>query len=318
MEKINVPCPYCKKKSIVIDGNSIYCENQKCDFTVNFLCPICDCELNDLKSDKIGEYFLCSACKNKIHLKRIKYLIENYLHIDKTLRCPFCNGPTIDRKQVNLAHRCLFFPGCSGQGSLFSEGKKESLTFFDLETTGLEIGKDSIIEIGAVKIDEEGFEHTFQTFVKPREQILNEKISRFTGITNEMLNDAPDLKSCLQKFSEFAHDSTLVAHNADFDLLWMLTSANRHKIELKNKNIICTLKWAEKLNESHKSLSFLSKKYNISHINAHRALADAASTKELFFIFENLKKEPRPLLLIESFIERAKKIVRRFEGFIQE
>lgn len=316
MEKLNQKCPQCKETALIIKNNKIICQNCK-KYEITYLCPICDNELTKPQKDQIGSYFLCSKCNNKIHIKRIKYLIDNSLYIDKSIRCPYCNGPTIHRKEVNLAHRCLFFPGCSGQASLFST-KKESLTFFDFETTGLDIGKDSIIEIGAIKIDEEGFEHTFQTLIKPRDGSLNERISKFTGITPEMVQDAPTLKTCITNFLEFAADSTLIAHNADFDFLWLLTSALRHNLDLKAKSIVCTLKWAEKSNETNKSLEALAKKYNIAHQNAHRALADAVTTKELFFIFENLNKQPRPIINAENYLAQTQKILTRYQDYVQD
>ncbi|MFA5878978.1 MAG: exonuclease domain-containing protein [Candidatus Margulisiibacteriota bacterium] len=316
METLNQKCPKCKKESLIIKSNKIFCPNKSCEYEIAYLCPICDHDLANIKEDQIGAYFLCKNCNNKIHLKRIKYLIDNSLYVDKEQKCPYCNGPTIHRKEINLAHRCLFFPSCSGQASLFSV-KKEALTFFDFETTGLDIGKDSIIEIGAIKIDEEGFEHTFQTLIKPREGTLNERISNFTGITKDMVQAAPDLKTSLINFLAFAKESTLVAHNANFDFLWLLTSTLRHNLELKSKNVICTLKWAEKSQENNKSLNALAKKYNIAHKNAHRALADAVTTKELFFIFENLNKEPRPIIDAETYFAQSKKIIERYQDYVQ-
>ena len=87
---------------------------------------------------------------------------------------------------------------------------------FDLETTGLSSYKDTIIEIGAVRMCG-GKEITrYQTFVDPGRP-LEKKIVELTGITDSMLRGAPKLETVLPEFLEFVGDRVLVAHNADFD-----------------------------------------------------------------------------------------------------
>lgn len=98
----------------------------------------------------------------------------------------------------------------------------ENMTFdqefvaFDLETTGLSSRNDTIIEIGAVKLKNGEETGRFQTFVNPH-CLLEKKIVDLTGITDDMLIDAPDIKEVLPQFLEFVGDRVLVAHNADFD-----------------------------------------------------------------------------------------------------
>lgn len=315
---IERPCPSCKQEGqVVLHKNRFHCLNDACSFETDYLCPICNASVSEetFAEDAHGAYFKCVSCSNVVHLQRIVHLITNSLVIDHDHRCQFCNGPMVHRADVNIGHRCFFFPKCSGQADLF-DSKKESLVFLDFETTGLEAGKDAIIEIGAIKIDEEGFERTFQTFVAPNFD-LDPKITQITGITNEMLTNAPSLKSSMEKLAEFIGNSTIVAHNADFDLLWLGTSYLRLEIPNQNNQVICTLKWAKSNNESHCSLGALTKKYAIRHRNAHRALADAVATKELFFIFEDMKKAKRPVFFFNDFIEISKRIVRRYQAFVQ-
>ena len=199
---INRPCPECKNSdTVTLENNLIACSS--CDFKTHYCCPLCDHELTniDIKTDKLGEYFNCTQCKKQVHLLRIQYLINNLMKISKDVACKFCNGPTVCRTNANIGHRCFYFPKCSGQSSLFGN-QKESLVFIDFETSGLEAGKDHLIEIGALKIDEDGFEHVFDTFIKPPIS-LPEKITVITKITDEMLINAPPIEDVIKDFYKF-------------------------------------------------------------------------------------------------------------------
>ena len=315
---LNKKCPQCKKENtIVLDQNKFLCENPDCDFCITYLCPICDQDLKpeNFFSPENNPYFICPGCKSEIALQKIQHLIENNLVVDKTTTCHYCNGPTIHRKEMNVAHRCFFFPKCSGQTSLFG-AQSEALVFLDFETTGLDIAKNNIIEIGALKIDEEGNEHIFQTFIKPTNSVSS-TITKITGITNEMVENAPTLKDSLQAFLDYVGNAKIVAHNTDFDIPWLYTAALRHKIDLKSNQVICTYKWAKANHEPSCSLTALTRKYKILHANAHRALADAVATKELFFIFDNQRIAPRPIKNILDYQALSEKLVSKYESFFQ-
>lgn len=309
---INRACPTCKSpKSVEVDGYRLRCSKDKCDFTVAFCCPICDGTLDEtmFSEDHNGPFFHCPSCQNDIHTKRIKYLIDNQLNVDHSSRCDLCNGPLVQRPEANMGGRCFFFPKCSGQADLFG-GSRESLVFLDFETSGLDAAKNYITEVGALKIDEEGFEHTFESLVKIPVK-LDQKIIQITGITDDMLATAPDLPSVMKNLIEFIGDATLIAHNAEFDLPWLLIASMETGITLPVKKIICTLKWARASAEPQGSLGALTKKYKIGHQNAHRALADAAATKEIFFIFDQMKAAARPVEDIQVYQDIADKVATR-------
>lgn len=306
---IDRSCPRCHQSGkVVLEGLQLRCLNQSCSFVTRFDCPICQGDLHD--PTLTGDGFACGKCKSTIAFKKVKYLIENGMYVDYDQRCVICHGPTIHRKEMNLSHRCFFFPKCSGQGDLFGV-TKDSMVFLDFETTGLEAGKDNIIEIGALKIDEEGYEHVFQTFVKPVVPV-SDVITKITGITPDMVENAPELGPSLQKLMAFIGTAKIIAHNAEFDLPWLCTALIRHAIPKPGNEVICTLVWARQNQEPHCSLSALSKKYSLSHANAHRALADAAATKELYFIFENYRKAPAPIRLLHEYWEMSEKITARY------
>lgn len=306
------PCPKCKQTQVVITKNRIHCTKPGCDFDIAYGCPLCDTSLEQAiyGTDNQGPYYKCKGCGRIVHLRRIAYLIENSMIVDATARCSYCNSPTINRVESNIGSRCFYFPKCSGQANLFA-AQTDSLVFLDFETTGLEAGRDSILEIGALKIDEEGFEETYQTFIKPPVDIP-EKITSITGITADMVKDAPTIEEIFPEFARFIGKSIIVAHNSDFDLPWLQVAAKQLNVPIETKKVICTLKWARASAEGQCSLEALTKKYKISHSNAHRALADAAATKELFFIFKDLKAVPAPEIEISHYEETAEKLIARY------
>ena len=305
--KVSKPCPKCNKvNSLSIKGNKIECGN--CQYEMIYRCPLCDSSLENskLNIDENGDYFDCESCKKIIHVNKVQNLINNMMQVSHEKRCKLCNGPTVYRTQANIGHRCFYFPKCFGQSTLFAP-KKECLIFLDFETSGLEPGRNHIIEIGALKIDSDGFEHTFDTFVKPP-VALTEKITQITKITDAMLKDAPKIEEIIQDFYDFIGDATIIAHNAEFDTTWLIMEFLKHNLPLKNNNIVCTFRWAQAMNESRCSLAALTKKYKIGHLNAHRALADAAVTKELFFIYEDAQSIDRPVKPIQDYLKIVDKI----------
>jgi len=316
---LSIPCPNCRiDNSLVLQGKLLYCKNELCDFREWKKCPICDSELNkeDYRHGSYGDYFICKSCENNIGIRKIKYLIENGLYVDKSQRCPICNGPTIPYDKDNsIVYVCFFFPKCDGEIEIIKK-KKRPLVFLDFETTGFMVAKNSIIEIGAVKIDEYGDEHHFQTFVKPRNR-LRRMIINLTGITNKMVKNAPTLKDGISNLVDFIGDSKIVTHNISFDIRWLLTASIRHNTEIYDNPAICTLQWARRHHEKPCSLVSLTQKYDIDHNSKHRALDDAKATRDLYFIYKNMKKVEIPLRNIEEYREPSLQLVEKYEKYFQ-
>lgn len=302
-------CPRCRRSNcVVIDGNKITCTAESCQFSVVYRCPICNSTVagDDEHIEDADPGFKCHHCKNKITYRKIKYLLDNAMVVDHDVRCDICHGPTVCRRSMNLGHRCFFFPKCSGQASLFGEAA-ESLVFIDFETTGLDPTRDSIIEIGALKIDSEGYEHTYQTFIKPK-QAVSEKITGITGITNEMVENGLPVTQGIDELIAFIGPAKIVVHNAEFDMIWLVSALVQLERQVPETSVICTLKWARENGEARAGLGALAKKYNIAHANAHRALADAATTKELYFILKSQKKADRPVQTLNDFLQLSEKV----------
>ncbi|MFW6238165.1 MAG: PolC-type DNA polymerase III, partial [Halanaerobiales bacterium] len=151
-------------------------------------------------------------------------------------------------------------------------------TVFDLETTGLNPKNSEIIEIGAVKIRNNKIIDEFSTFVQPQKKIPA-RITDLTGITNKMVNGAPEISEAMVDFLEFVDNSVLVAHNADFDYGFLL----KHLDNSDCYPVLDTLGLSRALLPDLKShsLKSLVSHYGIQLDNHHRARDDARATGKI-------------------------------------
>lgn len=151
----------------------------------------------------------------------------------------------------------------------------------DVETTGLNPKEEKIIEIGAVKVVDGQIAERFQSFVKPG-RLLEPRIVALTGITDEMLNDAPGQADVMGKFQEFCGDLPLVGHHLAFDYAFLKKAMVNEKLSFE-KSGLDTLRISRKyLPElESRSLEFLCRHFDIEH-TAHRALGDAEATGILY------------------------------------
>lgn len=154
---------------------------------------------------------------------------------------------------------------------------------FDLETTGLDPEWDSIIEIGAIHYVNGSEMDRFQTLVKPEWEIP-EFVTELTGITNEMVADAPSIDNILPSFIEYVGDSILVGHNVNFDVNFVYDNWKEQTDEDFQNDFIDTMRIARKLLNTlpHHRLKDLKKYYGIVVETEHRAIADCVATQMLF------------------------------------
>ena len=103
---------------------------------------------------------------------------------------------------------------------------RDSYVVFDIETTGFSPVKNRIIEIGAVKVVEGKIVDRFSTFVNPRVPIPF-RIEQLTSINDEMVMDAPGIEEVLPEFLKFCEGTIFVAHNANFDMSFIMENARR-------------------------------------------------------------------------------------------
>lgn len=154
---------------------------------------------------------------------------------------------------------------------------------FDIETTGLSPTMDRITEIGAVRIVNGEVKDSFDTFVNP-ERSIPAKITELTGITDEMVKDAPSEKDALQRFFEFCgKDAVLIAHNADFDTSFIRVASQRCGSEFAN-TYIDTVPMCRSLLKGIKNakLDTVAKYLKLDPFQHHRACDDAAVLGQIF------------------------------------
>ena len=166
--------------------------------------------------------------------------------------------------------------------------EEETYVVFDIETTGFDPFNDKIIEIGAVKMKGKEIIDEFSEFVNPKIPIPKE-IVKLTSITDEMVKDAPDIKTILPRFLEFCGDSTVVAHNAKFDVGFIKQKSSDQNLEF-SPSVVDTLPLARALlvNEKKFGLANLTKYFGIILESHHRAIDDARATAEIFQKFFNM------------------------------
>lgn len=167
----------------------------------------------------------------------------------------------------------------------------DSFVVFDIETTGFSALHDRIIEIGAVRMRNNEIEDRFSCFINPGIPIPY-KIQELTGISDEMVMDAPAIEEQLPRFLEFCGDSVLVAHNAAFDTGFIRENAGRMGI-LHSPAIIDTLAFARLLlpNLGRFKLDQVAKSLGIELKNHHRAVDDAYCTALIWQRFVQMLKE---------------------------
>ncbi len=157
----------------------------------------------------------------------------------------------------------------------------QAITFvaLDCETTGLDATKDKIIEVGATKFTLTDNLETFDSLFNPNVQIPA-FVERLTGIQNEELLTAPQFGEKLAELREFCAGSTLIGHNIKFDVGFLAS----HGLDLSALPSFDTFDLASLVLQRVGSLSLaaLADQFGVLHTEAHRALADAEATRDLF------------------------------------
>ncbi|WP_058307778.1 PolC-type DNA polymerase III [Gracilibacillus massiliensis] len=163
---------------------------------------------------------------------------------------------------------------------------------FDVETTGLSAIYDTIIELAAVKVHNGEIIDRYESFANPHHP-LSETTTNLTGITDDMVRDAPEVGDVLKEFHQWMGDAILVAHNADFDMGFLNTGFKRIEYQEASNPVIDTLELARLLFPELKNhrLNTLCKKLDIELTQHHRAIYDAEATGYLLWKFIKLSLE---------------------------
>ena len=163
---------------------------------------------------------------------------------------------------------------------------------FDLETTGLKPSQEAITEIAAVKVENGQMVDEFQTYVNPHRPIPY-SITQLTGITDEMVQSAPELSDALARFFDFAGEDILIAHNAGFDLSFLRAACADLGIE-REFTAIDTLEMCRILlpHLNRHKLNIVAKELKVGPFEHHRASEDATVLARIVIeLFRRLEKE---------------------------
>ena len=169
------------------------------------------------------------------------------------------------------------------KGKLLSKYVKD-YCIFDLETTGISVKTDDVIEISAVKVIDGKVDSEYTSLVNPMRPIPY-YASSVNNIYDDMVADAPVFSDALADFMEFVGDFTLVGHNIhSFDMKFLYRDAEKYWGKTIGNDYIDTLKMAKLCLpqlRSHK-LTTLAEYYGIATDGAHRALNDCRMNWQVY------------------------------------
>ena len=162
---------------------------------------------------------------------------------------------------------------------------------FDIETTGLKVDREAITEIGAVVLKNGEITERFQTFVNPNRHLTPEIIG-LTGITDEMLKDAPQLKEALTEFLKFVDGRPLAAHNAEFDIGFIRAGCRKVGLEFSPTYVDSLILAQNLLPDLGKyKLDIVADRLELPNFNHHRASDDAATVGYMLIPFWKMLHE---------------------------
>lgn len=166
-----------------------------------------------------------------------------------------------------------------------------TFVIFDIETTGLSLNYDTIIEIAGIKVKNGTILGEFSELIDP-EMTVSKFTENLTKITNSMLKGKRKLKEVLKDFYDFSKDTVLVAHNANFDVDFLAYNYREMGIANKINSSIDTLILAKAIisDKSRFDLKSVARYFKVDFSGHHRAIND---TKALFEIFLHLVKKLR-------------------------
>ena len=166
----------------------------------------------------------------------------------------------------------------------------KNYTVIDTETTGLYPGQSEIIEIALLRIKNGKIDEQWEALVKPKGEV-SEKITKLTGITNDMLENKPTIEEVIEEAIEFIGSKPVVGHNVTFDLRFLNYAYSDKTGENISNNYFDTLHYARKKLpglENHKLITLI-KHFNVADDQDHRAMSDVLLTNEIYQRLQKLE-----------------------------
>jgi DNA polymerase III subunit epsilon len=177
----------------------------------------------------------------------------------------------------------------------------------DIETTGFHRSAHAITEIAIIVHDGNKIVDSFQSLINPQ-ALINPYVSRMTGITNEMLRDAPEFHQVAKQVWNLTDGAAFIAHSVNFDYSYIRDEFKSLGADYRRKKL-CTVRLSRKIFPGYPSYSLgnICAQLGIKIENRHRAMGDAAATAKLFelcmkhdkgeYINKSLKKNSKEAIL---------------------
>lgn len=181
----------------------------------------------------------------------------------------------------------------------------------DLETTGLDPQFDEIIEFAALRVRNGEIIDSFSTFIKPEYEV-DDFITKLTGITNEMLSDAPPPKKILPTIREFIGDDIVVGHNVNFDINFLYDGFENIFGKPFTNDFVDTMRLSRKAlpDLQHHRLIDIAKALDVIPDGTHRALKDCNT---VFSCFCKIREHVCALGSVEDFINSFKRHTKKLD-----
>lgn len=189
--------------------------------------------------------------------------------------------------------------------SIFSD----TYTVVDIETTGLDPKKDKITEIGAIRIEKGQKTAEFHKLVNPGRK-LEERVRELTGLSDEVLFEAPFIGEVIEEFLAFETTGCLMGHSILFDYSFLKRAAVNVGKSFEKEGIDTLGIARQYLQElESRSLPYLCQHFGIEH-KAHRALSDVEATWSLYQLLKERfgqKEDAAKVFIKKPLIYQVKK-----------
>lgn len=188
---------------------------------------------------------------------------------------------------------------------------KSEIIVFDVESTGVDVTEDEIIQIAAIRLDSNGREiEKFERFINPTKSVGKSYLVH--GFTDEKLKEVGEEKNIVfEEFLKFIEGKIVVGHNVNYDISILSSELSRMGDKrILVKGIYDTLEIYRRFysNLSNHKLEYLSEKFNTRAKPSHDALDDIRATGEILVMAINNK-------IRESSKEREKLIEENYRKF---
>ena len=235
----------------------------------------------------LGDAEITDNGYHRFNIKSINFccLPANFIYEERVSRRPpetyaLCSpSPMEEIFQTNMFAVESKIPECL---------KGTSFVVVDLETTGTSPSDDRITEIGAVKMVDGKITEKFSTMVNP-ERKIPENVVELTGITDDMVKDAPNFEALAGDIYKFCYGSVIIAHNIAFDYTFLKNQSKAVNYIYSNRGIdTLALSRTVLPDLSNHKLNTVCEKFGIEFLH-HRAYSDAFATAQMFIELIKLK-----------------------------